>query len=70
MPQYYMPMARCRATGQTVKSNDLGSKFSLGQRADAERQAQTLAEQMQYKTGQNWRGFVQLYSVDSQGRVS
>ncbi len=70
MPTYLMPMARCRETGQTVKSNDLSAKFSITQRRDAEQQSRTLAEQMQWKTGREWTGFVQEYSVMTDGRTS
>ncbi len=63
-------MARCRETGQTVKSNDLSAKFSIIQRRDAEQQSRTLAEQMKWKTGLEWTGFVQEYSVKGDGRTS
>lgn len=65
-----MPMAKCQETQQTVKSNDLGSKFLITQRADAERQSRILADQMKYKTGREWTGYVKEYSVDSRGRTS
>lgn len=70
MPNYLMPMARCRETGQTVKSNDLGARFTISQRSDCQRQAETLAAQMQWKTGQVWTGFVDTYTVDDQGRTA
>ncbi len=62
-------MARCQETGQTVKSNDLSTKFLITQRTDAERQSQTLAEQMKWKTGRDWTGFVQEFSVMADGRT-
>lgn len=69
MPKYLMPMARCRETQQIVKSNDLSSKFTPTQLKAARLQSQRLADQMQIKTGKTWVGFVQEYSVDSEGRT-
>lgn len=62
-------MARCRETQQIVKSNDLSSKFTPTQLKAARLQSQRLADQMQIKTGKTWVGFVQEYSVDSEGRT-
>jgi hypothetical protein len=67
--KYLMPMARCQTTGQTVKGNYLASKFTQSQRQDAQRAAETLAKDMQFKTGRNWQAFVESYTVDSQGRT-
>lgn len=69
MTTHYMPMARCPETGQTVKSNDLGKRFGMDRRRDAELQAESLAKSMKYKTGKEWQGFVQLYTIDDLGRT-
>lgn len=69
MPTYLIPKASCKETNQTVKSNDLGKKFSITQRTDAEREATRLAEQMSAKTGRKWTGYVESYSVDAWGRT-
>lgn len=62
MTQYYIAKARS-STGQTVKNQDLsGARFSLAQRALAEDSAAQLAVKMTARTGQQWRGFVELYT--------
>ncbi len=69
MPNYLMPKARCLETGQTVNANNLGTKFTLTQRIDAERESQRLAENMQKKTSRTWTGFVEEYTVATDGRT-
>lgn len=70
MPQYLMPKASCRETGQTVMSNDLGKKFTITDRAQAQLEAERLARQMTVKTGRVWSGFVESFTVDAQGRTT
>jgi hypothetical protein len=63
MTQYLITKARNIVTGQTVKNQDLsGSRLELRQRALAETQAALLAEKMTRNTGQEWRGFVEVYT--------
>lgn len=69
MTQYLMPKARCLSTGQVVKSNNLGSKFTPGEQRQAQAEAQRLAENMQAKTNLEWQAFVEAYTLDSQGRT-
>lgn len=69
MPQYLMPKASCKETGQTVMSNDLGKKFMITDRRSAELEANRLAEQMSAKTGRKWSGFVEAFMVDFNGRT-
>ena len=61
--QYLLPMARNTLTGQTVKTQDLtGSRFTPSQRALAEDMAQQLGDRMTARTGEQWQGFLQLYT--------
>lgn len=61
--QYLLPMARNTLTGQTVKTQDLtGSRFTPSQRALAEDMARQLGERMTARTGEQWQGFLQLYT--------
>ena len=68
MPQYLIPKATCKETGQTVASNDVVTKFKFTQQHDAQREAERLAANMTTKTGRTWSGFVEQFSVDSEGR--
>jgi hypothetical protein len=68
MPKYLIPKATCLETRQTVASNDLVKKFMINQRHDAQREADRLAENMSTKTGRTWSGFVEQFTVDSEGR--
>jgi hypothetical protein len=62
--QYLMPKARNTLTGQTVMEMNLrGQRLELRQRTLAESQARDLAEKMQRKTNDPWRGFVDVYTV-------
>lgn len=64
--QYLVPKARNTRTGQTVKQQDLtGARFQLFQRNLCQQQADLLAEQMQRRTGDLWRGFVETYTPSS-----
>ena len=56
-------MARNMITGQTVKTQDLtGARFTQNQRKLAEEMSQQLADKMSARTGDQWQGFVQLYT--------
>jgi hypothetical protein len=68
MPQYLLPKATCTETRQTVASNDLVKKFMINQRHDAQLEANRLAANMTTKTGRTWSGFVEQFTVDSEGR--
>ena len=62
--QYLMPKARNTLTGQTVMEMNLrGQRLELRQRTLAESQAAALAEKMQRKTNDPWRGFVDVYTA-------
>lgn len=62
--QYLMPKARNTLTGETVMEKDLtGRRLELRQRALAETQARSLAEKMERKTAEPWRGFVDVYTA-------
>lgn len=61
--QYLLPMARNTVTGQTVKNQDLtGTVFTQRQRILAEDIAGQLAQRMTARTGDQWQGFVKLYT--------
>jgi nitrate/TMAO reductase-like tetraheme cytochrome c subunit len=61
--QFLLPMARNMITGQTVKTQDLsGARFTQNQRKLAQDMAQQLADKMSARTGDQWQGFVQLYT--------
>jgi hypothetical protein len=63
MTQYLVTKARNIVTGQTVKNQDLsGARLELRQRALAETLAAQLADKMTRSTGQEWRGFVEVYT--------
>jgi hypothetical protein len=68
MPQYLIPKAACKETGQTVLSNDLGKKFMIFERRDAQKEADRLAGQMSVKTGRTWSGFIETFTVEADGR--
>lgn len=64
--QYLMVKARNLVTGQTVKNQDLtGARLELRQRTIAEDQADQLAVKMSARTGQEWQGFVEVYTPSS-----
>jgi hypothetical protein len=64
--QYLMVKARNLVTGQTVKNQDLtGARIELRQRTIAEDQADQLAVKMTARTGQEWQGFVEVYTPTS-----
>jgi len=64
--QYLMVKARNLVTGQTVKNQDLtGARLELRQRTIAEDQAAQLAVKMSARTGQEWQGFVEVYTPTS-----
>ena len=67
--KYLMPKAHCAETGQTVMSNNLGNRFAQTQTRAAQAEADRIAENMRFKTGRAWRGFVESYTVDGQGRT-
>jgi hypothetical protein len=69
MPQYLIPKATCKETGQTVKSNDLAQRFTISQQHDAQLEANRLSANMTAKTGRLWSGFVETFSLDSAGRT-
>ena len=61
-----MVKARNLVTGQTVKNQDLtGARLELRQRTIAEDQAAQLAVKMSARTGQEWQGFVEVYTPSS-----
>ena len=61
--QYLITKARNIITGQTVMEQDLtGARFELRQRVLAEDQANQLAAKMTRNTGENWQGFVEVYT--------
>jgi hypothetical protein len=61
--KFLLPKARNTVTGQTVKNQDLsGGRFTLQQRALAQQQADTLAENLSQRTGDLWKGFVESYT--------
>lgn len=61
--QYLLPMARNTVTGQTVKTQDLtGARFTPLQRPLAEDTARQLAQRLSARTGEDWQGFVKLYT--------
>jgi hypothetical protein len=63
MTQYLLTKARNIATGQTVKNQDLtGTRLELRQRALAEDLARQLADKMTRTTGDQWQGFVEVYT--------
>jgi hypothetical protein len=63
MTQYLVTKARNIITGQTVKNQDLtGARLELRQRVLAEDLADQLADKMTRKTGQTWKGFVEVYT--------
>ena len=63
MTQYLVTKARNIITGQTVKNQDLtGARLELRQRVLAEDLADQLAAKMTRKTGQTWKGFVEVYT--------
>jgi hypothetical protein len=62
--QYLLPMARNVVTGQRVKTQDLtGARFTPAQRALAQDLADQYAAKITARTGEQWRGFVQLYTA-------
>jgi hypothetical protein len=62
--QYLMPKARNTLTGETVMEKDLtGGRLELRQRVLAETQSRMLAEKMERKTAEPWRGFVDVYTA-------
>jgi hypothetical protein len=64
MTQYLVTKARNVATGQTVMDQDLGgSRLELRQRVLAENLAVQLAAKMTRNTGENWQGFVEVYTA-------
>ena len=69
MPKYLMPMARCSETKQTVKSNDLGHRYTLNERQFALLEAERLAANVSTTTGKIWQAYVAEFSVDAAGRV-
>lgn len=61
--EYLLPMARNTVTGETVKTQDLsGTRFTQSQKALALTYAKQLAEDLSGRTGQEWIGFVKIYS--------
>ena len=63
LEQYLLPMARNTRTGQTVKTQDLtGRRYTQQQRSLAEAAADECAVKMTARTGDQWRGFVKLYT--------
>lgn len=66
MEQYLLPKARNTRTGQTVKQQDLtGARFTLNQRSLCLEQAEKLATNMTQRTGDLWKGFVEVYTPTS-----
>ena len=64
MKQYLITKARNVATGQTVMDQDLtGARLELRQRVLAEDLADQLAAKMTRNTGENWQGFVEVYTA-------
>lgn len=63
MTQYLLAKARCPATGQTVKNQDLtGNRWTESQRSIAQEVADQLALKMANRTGKTWIGFVESYT--------
>ena len=61
-----MVKARNLVTGQTVKNQDLtGARLELRQRAIAQELSEQLAAKMTSRTGQNWQGFLEVYTPTS-----
>lgn len=61
--QYLLPKARNTATGQTVKIQDLtGARLNFRQRSIATEMADQLAAKMTIRTGDQWQGFVEIYT--------
>lgn len=62
--QYLLPMIRNAVTGQRVKTQDLtGTRFTPAQRALAQDLADQYAAKYTARTGDTWRGFVELYTA-------
>lgn len=64
MANYIVPKARNLTTGQTVKQQDLaGRRFQPHERQECQLIADSLAEQMTFRTGDQWQGYCQPYIV-------
>lgn len=63
MSTYLMPKAYCRATNQTVKSQNLSRRFLSHERSEAMKEAEYLAQQMQKKTGDHWSARIETYQL-------
>jgi hypothetical protein len=64
MKTYLVAKAHCAETDQTVKSQNLSGRYEHYQRRECLQEAEYLAQQMQYKTGRFWRGFVEQYQLE------
>ncbi len=61
--QYLITKARNIDTGQTEKNQDLtGTRLEMRQRSLDEDLADQLAAKMTRSTGEQWRGFVEVYT--------
>jgi hypothetical protein len=66
MSTYLMPKAFCKATNQTVKSQNLSRRFAFHERVEAMKEAEYLASQMNKKTGDHWSAKVESYQLINQ----
>jgi hypothetical protein len=61
--KYLLPMARNTVTNETIKTQELnGVRYSVKQKPVVEMLATQLADRMTARTGDQWVGFVKLYS--------
>jgi hypothetical protein len=64
--KYLLPMARNTVTNETIKTQELnGVRYSVKQKPVVEVLATQLADRMTARTGDQWVGFVKLYSPTS-----
>ena len=62
--QYLMPKARNLRTGQTVKQQDLaGRRYMPHESKLAQQEAEDLAQAMNKRSQDTWRGFVDVYAA-------
>ncbi len=62
--QYLIAKARCLETRETVKSQNLSQRYRPWEKRDCQIEADYLAERLNKKTGRNWVGFVEAYSLE------
>jgi hypothetical protein len=61
--KYLIPKARCRETGETVKSQNLVGRYQLTERWACQQEAEYLAQRLRAKTGRFWSAFIEVYEL-------